>query len=125
MSRAKKITSGEVAAFLEDRARRLDGQAPIFYGDLAAHFGLPPVTEAWFTHPLCGIFEDLDVEDAKRGTPFRTALVISKEHSIPGPGFFKAIAKLCPKRKQPKTDFERIQFYTDEVNRLLRHYAKT
>ena len=108
---AKKVTSGQVAAFLEDRARRLSfDDVPIFYGDLAAHFGLPPVTEAWYTHPLCSIFDDLDIEDAKRGRPFRTVLVVSQEHSIPGPGFFKTVARLCPQRPQPKTDLDKMRF---------------
>ncbi len=124
MSKPKQVTAGEVASFLEDRARHLGGQAPVFYSDLASHFGFPPVTEAWFTHPLCGIFEELDVDDAKRGRPFRTALVVSKEHSIPGPGFFKAVTKLCPKKPQPKSDLDKMKFYVDEVNRLLQYYGK-
>src|SRR5208282_2727544 len=104
-----KVTAKEVAGFLEDRARRFSfHDVPIFYNKLAEHFGFPPVGEAWYTHPLCSIFEDLDVEDAKRGRPFRTVLVVSKEHSIPGPGFYKTVARLCPQNRQPKTDLAKI-----------------
>ena len=121
---AKKVTSQQVAAFLEDRARNLDfNDVPIFYGDLAAHFGLPSMTEAWSTHPLCGLFEELDVEDAKHGRPFRTVLVVSQERSIPGPGFFKTVARLRPQNKQPKTDIDRIKFFNNEVRSLLKHYG--
>lgn len=121
---AKRVTSAHVAAFLEQRARDLSyDEAPIFYGDLAAHFGLPPVTEAWFTHPLCSIFEELDVEDAKRSRPFRTVLVVSQEHSIPGPGFFKTVARLCPGKPQLKSDLDRIKFFADELRRLLSCYS--
>src|SRR5689334_657605 len=84
MNTSEKITAADVAAFLEDRARHLAGQAPVFYGDVAAHFGLPPVTEAWSAHPLSSIVDELDNEDAKRSRPFRTALVLSEDRSIPG-----------------------------------------
>jgi len=121
-----KVTAKEVAAFLEDRARQLSfDDVPIFYADLAAHFGLPPVTEAWHTHPLCGIFDDLDVEDSKRGSPFRTVLVVSQQHSIPGPGFFKTVARLCPQKQQPKTEIAKIRFFNNEVRSLLNHYGNT
>ncbi|SRR6266568_678963 len=119
----KKATSGQVGAFLEDRARDLGDQAPIYYGDLAAHFGFPAVTEAWSTHPLCSIFDELDVEDAKKGRPFRTVLVISKQHSIPGPGFFKTVARLCPQKPKPKTQSDKAKFFVDELKRLVKHYA--
>lgn len=121
---SKKITAGMVAAFLEDRARHHSfDDPPVFYGDLAAHFGLPQVSEAWHTHPLCGIFDELDVEDAKRNRPFRTVLVISKEHSIPGPGFYKTVARLRPQRIQLKTDLDKIKFFSDEMTELLKYYG--
>ncbi len=124
MSRNKKITSKDVGAFLEHRAQHLSfDDVPIFYGDLAAHFKLPPITEAWHTHPLCSIFEELDVEDAKHNQPFRTVLVVSHEHSIPGPGFFKTVAQLCPRNRIPRTDLDKMSFFSDEVQRLLKHYG--
>jgi len=119
----KKIRSGQVGAFLKARARDLGNQAPIYYGDLAAHFGFPPITKAWSMHPLCSIFDDLDVEDAKKGRPFRTVLVVSKKHSIPGPGFFKTVARLCPQKPKPKTQSDKANLFLDELKRLVKHYA--
>ena len=95
MSRSKKITSKNIAEFLEHRAQHLSfDDAPIFYGDLAAHFKFPSITEAWHTHPLCSIFEELDIEDAKRNRPFRTVLVVSQELAFPGPDFSRRLLDL-------------------------------
>lgn len=124
MGVSKKIASVQVAAFLENRARKSNfDDAPIFYGELVARFGLPLITEAWSLHPLCDIFEELDVEDAKRGRPFRTVLVVSQEHSIPGPGFFKMVARLCPQHPQLKTDLDKMRFFNAELKKLLKHYG--
>ena len=124
MSRSKKITSKNIAEFLEHRAQHLSfDEAPIFYGDLAAHFKFPSITEAWHTHPLCSIFEELDVEDAKLNRPFRTVLVVSQEHSIPGPGFFKTVARLSTRNLNLKTDLDKMRFFSNEVHRLLEHYG--
>jgi hypothetical protein len=79
--------SREIASFLEDSAKT---RTPIFYSDLSRKFGLPPVTDAWTSHPLRAIFGELDLEDQEQNRPFRTALVIAKETSIPGNGFFTA-----------------------------------
>lgn len=123
---SEKITSQMVAAFLEERARnRPFNEAPIFYGDLAAHFELPPVSEAWQTHPLCEIFDELDVDDAKKSRPFRTVLVVSKAHSIPGPGFYKTVARLRPQGNRIRTEPEKMQFFSDEMTRLLKYYGNT
>jgi hypothetical protein len=119
MSTNQSVSPKQVGAFLEERVHRLGSNAPIFYGDLAAHLSLPPITDAWFTHPLCGIFEQLDVEDARLGRPFRTALVISRERSMPGQGFFKTYLRLHPHVSPPKTDHDKMRLYLDEVNRVL------
>ena len=89
MATSKSLS--EIGPFLEERARQ---GAPIFYNDLAKPFGLPPVTEAWFSHPLCNVFATLDDADQAKGRPFRTALVVSRERGIPGEGFFKTLAEL-------------------------------
>jgi|SRR6267142_1910974 len=122
MNKAKAVTAGQIGTYLEASAR---AQTTVFYGDLAAHFALPPVTEAWMSHPLSGMFDELDIDDAKKARPFRTALVISKEHNMPGPGFFKTVARLCPKRPQPKTDMARMKMYVAEVTNLFQFYGNT
>ena len=121
MSAKQPVGAKQVGAFLEERVRRLGGSAPIFYGDLAAHLSLPPVTDAWSAHPLCGIFEQLDVDDARLDRPFRTALVISRERSMPGEGFFQTYLRLHPNIRPPKTDHDKMRLYLDELNRVLSH----
>lgn len=113
----------EIGAFLEERVRQLGGNAPVFYSDLAAHFGMPPVTEAWSAHPLCGILGQLDEEDARLRQPFRTTLVISKERNMPGDGFFKTYLGLNPHVRPPKTDNDKMNLFVTELNRVLSHYA--
>jgi hypothetical protein len=114
-----------VARFLEHRAstERRDG-AHIFYNDLAAKLDFPEVGEAWFAHPFCGIFGALDIEDVDAERPLRTALVISKKHMVPGDGFFKTLLRLRPKQKPPKDDIQRIQLWSDELDRLLEYYQR-
>lgn len=114
----------DVGIFLENRARRLGGDAPIFYGDLAAHFGLPPVTEAWSAHPLSAMFEQLDQEDARTSRPFRTALVISRERNMPGEGFFKTFVRLRSPMPVPRTEQNKMKLFLEELNSLLIHYAQ-
>ena len=118
-----QIDFRDIGCYLEDRARRLGGSAPLFYSDLATHFGLPPVTDAWFTHQLCGIFEQLDQEDERLSRPFRTALVISKERSMPGEGFFKTVVRLRGLARPPRTENDKLKLYVDELNSLLRYYG--
>ena len=122
MNTKQTVGPKQVGAFLEERVRRLGDDAPIFYGELAAHLSLPPVTDAWFTHPLCSIFEQLDIEDAKLGRPFRTALVISRERSMPGDGFFKTYLQLHPNVRPPKNDHDKMRLYLDELNGVIAHY---
>lgn len=66
----------------------------IHYGELASEFGLPLVTDAWLAHPLSQIFGVLDQEDANAGRPFRTSVVVSKNKTIPGNGFFEMLESL-------------------------------
>jgi hypothetical protein len=117
-----KVGARQVGEFLEERVRRLGENAPIFYGDLANHLSLPPVTNAWSEHPLCAIFDQLDEDDAKHNRPFRTALVISRERNMPGEGFFKTYLRLHSQIQPPKTEAAKMRLYVDELNRLLIHY---
>ncbi len=123
---AKKVTSGEVAAFLKDRAcHSAYDKVPIYYGDLAKHFGFEPPTAAWAAHPFCNIFDEIDTADFKNGRPFLTALVISKVHNIPGPSFFKTLARLNPQKPVPSSEHARTKLYISELRKLLNHYHKT
>src|ERR1035437_937133 len=86
------VNVGEVGTFLEGIAASGN---PITYGDVIARFpDLSPLTGAWLSHPLCGIFDELDVQDAAAKRPFRTAMVIAKERNMPGPGFFRTLSRL-------------------------------
>jgi hypothetical protein len=108
----------EIAAFLEERAR---AAAPIFYNELAKEFALPPVAEYWTAHPLSEIFGRLDHEDHENHRPFRTALVIAKETSIPGIGFFKTLQELRGMRI-PKDELKRMVLWKQEFDRLVEFY---
>lgn len=113
-----------VASFLEERATLHRNHAPIFYNDLANKLGLPPVDQYWLSHPLCGIFEQLDREDVAQGHPLRTSLVVSKERGLPGEGFFKTMA-LLRSSGSPATAFvQQMQLWTDELDKLLAHYTQ-
>lgn len=80
-----------IAAHLERAAKQ---QKTVFYGDLTAHFGLPPLDGAWSSHPLAAVFGVLDQEDAIAKRPFRTAVVVRREDRVPGDGFFQALELL-------------------------------
>ena len=123
MARSQNVDYRDIGAFLEDRARRLGGNAPIFYSDLAAQFGLPPVTKAWSTHPLCAMFGQLDEDDARLGGPLRTALVISKERNMPGDGFFKTFYRLRSLPRAPRTAPDKMRLYLNELDGLLSYYG--
>ncbi len=125
MANQQTIGPKQVGALLEELVRKLGGNAYIYYGDLAAQLSLPPITDAWFTHPLCNIFEQMDVEDANLGRPLRTVLVISRERKMPGEGFFKTYLQLHPHVRPPKTDLEKMKLYIDELNRVSSYYGNT
>src|SRR5438552_1418332 len=65
----------EIASFLEERAHQ---GAPIFYNELAKAFGLSPVTEAWFSHPLCDVFATLDDADQAKECLFEPPSWLAK-----------------------------------------------
>jgi hypothetical protein len=111
-----------IARFLEQRARLPRDEAPIFYNDLAAEFDLPPVDDRWYAHPLCSIFGALDEDDQVHNRPFRTALVIGRERSLPGDGFFKMIQQLRGLQRPITGDFEQMRVWQEEFDRLLEYY---
>lgn len=114
-----------VARFLEERAATCDfDHAPIFYNDLAAQLGFPPVDQYWLSHPLCGIFDLLDREDVAANCPLRTSLVVSKERGLPGEGFFKTMATLRGYRRPATDSVEQMRLWTDELQRLLAYYSE-
>lgn len=112
-----------VGAFLEERVYRLGDIAPIYYGELAAHFNMPPVTEAWSSHPLCAILDQIDQEDARLGQPFRSVLVIGRDSNMPGDGFFKTYVRFNPRIRLPRTDNDKQKLFVSELNKVLSHYG--
>jgi hypothetical protein len=114
----------KVAEYLEARIRKSGINAITFYNPLAAHFGMPPVTEAWQSHPLCGIFEELDLDDHSHNRPFRTAIVINEQKKYPGNGFFKMVRKLRFPAKSGFTESEMLSIYSDELDALETLYRK-
>lgn len=119
----KPIRRMDIGVFLEQRARSGPDMAPIFYNDLAQRFGLPPVTEAWLSHPLSELFGLLDHEDHAKNRPFRTALVVSREKGIPGDGFFKALNALRGTPYPIRDELKKIQIWKAEFDRLISFYA--
>ncbi|HMO63742.1 MAG TPA: hypothetical protein PKC18_02355 [Lacipirellulaceae bacterium] len=117
------LTANELGRFLEDRVRSSGANAVIFYNDLAAHFNLPEVDERWLQHPLCKLFEVLDHEDARKVSPFRTALVISKDKNMPGAGFFKVVPELRNPKPKLYTETEKMKFFIDELHALAKCYS--
>ncbi|MCX6952692.1 MAG: hypothetical protein NTV51_11090 [Verrucomicrobia bacterium] len=114
----------KVAEYLESRIRKSGINAVTYYNPLASHFGMPPVTEAWQIHPLCGIFEELDLDDHSHGRPFRTAVVINEQKKYPGNGFFKMVKKLRFPEKVRFTESEMMSIYSQELVALEQLYTK-
>jgi len=84
------------------------------YGRIAERFGLPPFDGLWAAHPLSGIFEVLDQQDAAAGRPFRTSVVVAVETNQPGPGFFEALHRL-KNIPDPRTPRARDELWTREL----------
>ena len=114
----------KVAEYLESRIRKSGINAITYYNPLADHFGMPPVTEAWQNHPLCAIFEELDLDDHSAGRPFRTAIVINEQKKYPGNGFFKMVKKLRAPEKSKFTEKEMMAIYSKELDALEQLYKK-
>ena len=111
-----------VADYLQSRLKKHGINGVVYYNKLAADLGMPPVTDAWFSHPLCGIFEELDLEDHAKGRPFRTALVITEKSKFPGDGFFEMVRKLRFPRKTKFSEKEILTLYSTELQSLASLY---
>jgi hypothetical protein len=117
-------SSDQIGRYLEGRAQANGENGIVFYGDLAAHFGLPEIDDRWHQHPLCKIFDTLDQEDSDKHRPFRTALVVSKEKNIPGQGFFNTVILLRKPTPHLRTEIERMKFFIDELGSPASYYSK-
>ena len=104
-----------IGEFLEFRIRERGMNGIIYYNQIARQFRMPRVTEAWYRHPLSGIFDEIDRDDHKKGKPFKTAIVISERKKYPGDGFFKMILKLRYPNKSKFTENEKMKIYSDEL----------
>lgn len=116
-------TVANIGRFLEGRARECGRDGILYYSDMLTEFpDLPPFTGPWPTHPLCDIFGELDVEDASRGLPFRTALVISPDTGVPGNGFFTMYVRHRDPRARVRSDLERIAVHQRGLAALAQCY---
>ena len=117
-------TTRDVGHHLEKRLREKGRDAVMTYGQLRDVFDdLPEFTAAWNTHPLCRMFEELDLEDAALGRPFRTAAVISKDDGVPGPGFFKMYARHRDPEARVRNDLDRIEVHQKELKAVAAFYG--
>ncbi|MGE0357726.1 MAG: hypothetical protein AB7P08_12540 [Burkholderiales bacterium] len=106
----------KLAKFLEDKARR---RRTIYYSELVAEFGLPPLDGAWVGHPLERAFDTLDREGADAKRPLRTSMVISKEKNMPGDGYFKALSEL--KGINAKSENQRLEVFSNELSATMNY----
>jgi hypothetical protein len=112
----------KVARYLENRAKKHGLNGVVYYNKLAADLGMPPVTDAWMSHPLSSIFGELDDEDHALKHPFRTALVITERTKFPGDGFWAMALRLRFPKKTKFSAKEMLIFYTTELQELARKY---
>lgn len=103
--------SSQIGLFLENQARK---KRTVYYSDIVARFGLPPMGALWSNHPLSEIFEVLDQEDTMSNRPFRSAVVISKERNMPGNGFFQALERL--RGIQTSNEQQRMEAFRNELD---------
>ena len=104
----------KLARYLEERARK--GQ-PVYYGEVASHFGITEDLHPWINNPLCQAFGILDREDADKKRPFRTSMVIAKETNMPGQGFFTALHEL--RGIVANNEMKRLEVFTEEINAAM------
>jgi hypothetical protein len=114
--------ASRVARYLESRAKKHGLNGVVYYNKLASDLGLPPVTDAWLSHPLSGIFDELDNEDDGLKRPFRTALVITEKTKFPGDGFWAMALRLRSPKKTKFSEKEMLIFYTTELQDLAKFY---
>lgn len=113
----------DIGRFLEQQLREKGIDAVMTYGELLEVFSdIPEFNGAWLSHPLCDMFEQLDVEDASFGRPFRTSVVVSQNDRIPGAGFFKMYLKFRDPKAKIRTDIDRITVHQRELRAVAAHY---
>jgi hypothetical protein len=112
-------TIKDVGQFLEQQAKL---GTPITYSEVIRKFpDLPPLTAAWRSRPLCGIFGELDDEDNLKKRPFRTALVFAKETGRPGQIFFDTMQNL---RGVTVLKAEQDKVWVAELGALTTYYKQ-
>lgn len=113
-----------VGDYLEGLVRKRGINAVLTYTQLARHFGMPELTDAWLSHPLSKIFDELDDEDHAKARPFRTVLVYAEGLSTPGDGFFEMLRRLRFPEKTTlfRSDTEKLKIYNSELQALASHY---
>lgn len=104
------VNPQRIGLFLEERARN---RRTVYYSEVVDRFGLPPLDGAWLSHPLSGIFEVLDQEDARNHRPFRSVVVISRQRNMPGDGFFEALGRL--RGIQTSNEQQRLEAFSREL----------
>lgn len=112
MNQPQKIDPNLIGAYLEGLAKL---RKIVNYGQLVSHFGLPQLDGAWVAHPLSGIFDVIDQQDAIAKRPFRTALVVGVTSGFPGAGFFEALEKLKG-IQDPRTPMAREALWVSELS---------
>ena len=104
----------KLARYLEERART--GQ-PVYYGEVASHFGIREDLHPWINNPLCQAFGKLDEEDAVKKRPFRTSMVIARKNDMPGQGFFTSLRDL--KGITTNNQMEQEAVFIQEINAAM------
>jgi hypothetical protein len=109
-------------------ANYLQGKAtagrPVHYIDVTEHFHLPRPDVTWRRHILCGMFAQLDQEDANANRPFRTAIVTRKDTNVPGKGFFVSLFNLR-QIPIPETLPTKKGVHQNEMDALVQYYRPT
>ncbi len=115
-------TAQDIGRYLEQQLRAKGRNAVMTYSDLLEEFNdLPEFTGPWQSHPLCDMFEVLDIEDGER-RPFRTAIVVSKDDCLPGAGFFKMYVRYRDPKARIRTDIDRITVHQKELKAVAEYY---
>lgn len=99
----------EIGTVLAETAKK---HKTINYSTLCNMFALPPMDGLWNGHPLSEIIEQVDLEDAQKNRPFRSSVLVTKEHHKPGQGLFEALERMKG-IKNVKKEHEKI--WMDEL----------
>lgn len=112
----------ELVAYLEELARR--NATPVTYSDVVRKFRLPKLTEAWTSHPLARVFENLDAEDHEARRPFRTTLVVQAARpGIPGDGYYHSLSQRRGIKATSRS--ARLKAHRNELKALYEYWEAT